>query len=224
MEKDPNGKDQHEPGAKLDAGKIRPSLVISGFAQALSAVAAVGTYGANKYTDNGWMEVPGGIERYSDAMLRHTLSEMSGEENDQESGLSHAAHAAWNALATLELKIRAKNEAASPEVIDAFPNYKVYYQDCFITEILTQLSYPFRAIMAETKRRMEWTGYAASIHERELRDYLQIPDVEKLAGNWVHWTEADGVECIAFASLYPSIDSLRKLVATFREVTNAENS
>ena len=34
-EQDPNGKSPHELGAKLDAGKIRPGLVLGGFARAL---------------------------------------------------------------------------------------------------------------------------------------------------------------------------------------------
>lgn len=50
---DPHGIPQHAPGAKLDGGKLRPSLIINGFPSALIAVTEVGTYGANKYTDNG---------------------------------------------------------------------------------------------------------------------------------------------------------------------------
>ena len=107
-EQDPNGLDQHTKGAKLDMGKPRVSLVLGGFARALTEVAKVGTYGAKKYTDNGWMEVPNGVERYTDALLRHQLAELTGEENDQDTELSHAAHLAWNALARLDLMLRAK--------------------------------------------------------------------------------------------------------------------
>ncbi len=35
---DPCGKSQHEPGAKLDAGKIRAGLMVSGFKRALLEV------------------------------------------------------------------------------------------------------------------------------------------------------------------------------------------
>lgn len=110
METDPNGKQAHEPGSKLDSGKIRAGLVISGFSNALKEVSAVGTFGANKYTPNGWKEVPDGIERYTDAMYRHLLAEASGEANDTDSGLLHAAHTAWNALARLELLLKEKEE------------------------------------------------------------------------------------------------------------------
>lgn len=94
---------QHAPGVKLDHGKPRAGLVLGGFSRALLAVADVGTFGAQKYTPHGWLSVPHGIERYTDAMVRHQLAEASGEQTDSESGLSHAAHAAWNALARLEL-------------------------------------------------------------------------------------------------------------------------
>lgn len=103
---DPSGLDAHSPGAKLDAGKNRLSLVLGGFPRALQAVGRVGTYGANKYTDNGWMSVERGVERYSDALLRHYFSEAAGERCDKDTDMLHAAHAAWNALARLELMLR----------------------------------------------------------------------------------------------------------------------
>jgi len=112
-ELDPNGLDAHVPGAKLDMGKPRVSLVLGGFARALTEVAKVGTYGAKKYTDNGWMEVPNGIERYSDAKMRHQMAEAKGEECDQDTGYLHAAHEAWNALAKLDLMIRAREAKVS---------------------------------------------------------------------------------------------------------------
>lgn len=102
---DPNGLSQHQPGAKLDKGKLRQALVIDGFANALKAVGEVGTYGAEKYTANGWIDVPDGIARYKDALYRHLLSEGT----DEESGLEHLAHAAWNVLAVLELTIRGRS-------------------------------------------------------------------------------------------------------------------
>lgn len=104
--KDPNGLDAHDPGAKLDAEKVRLGLVLHGFCRALMAVGKVGTYGAAKYSDNGWMQVDDGQRRYTDAMYRHLMSEASGEDCDYESNLLHAAHTAWNALARLELMLK----------------------------------------------------------------------------------------------------------------------
>ena len=110
-ESDPLGLSPHTPGAKLDSGKVRPALVLGGFARALLEVSKVGTYGATKYTENGWMEVPNGLARYDDAKLRHWLTEKTGIECDFDTQLLHAAHECWNALARLDLLIR-KNEQA----------------------------------------------------------------------------------------------------------------
>ena len=95
--------DLHTPGAKDDSVKPRTDLVLGGFSRALLEVSLVGTFGANKYTDNGWMEVPNGIERYLSALLRHYFKYRMGEEIDPESGLPHLSHMVWNSLAVLEL-------------------------------------------------------------------------------------------------------------------------
>jgi len=104
-EQDPSGKSPHEPGAKLDAGKPLAG-VLADFSLALLEVANVGTFGAMKYTRGGWQTVPNGEQRYYDAMWRHILYERH-ESLDPDSGLLHAAHTAWNALARLELLLRA---------------------------------------------------------------------------------------------------------------------
>ena len=102
LELDPTGKGQHEAGAKLDAGKNRLGLVLLGFARALDEVGKVGTYGAEKYTDDGWKQVVRGGDRYTDAMFRHLLAEQIEGEVDSETELFHKAQMAWNALARLE--------------------------------------------------------------------------------------------------------------------------
>lgn len=98
----------HVPGAKDDKAKPRLGLVFEGFALAIEEVGKVGTFGANKYTDNGWASVPNGQARYTDAMYRHLMAQAKGEAFDEESNLLHAAHTAWNALARLELELRTK--------------------------------------------------------------------------------------------------------------------
>lgn len=107
-EEDPNGLYQHDPGAKLDAGKIQASL-LEDFSLALLEVAKVLTFGAEKYTAGGWQHVQNGIKRYNDAAWRHRLAARY-EEFNPESGLSHDAHEAWNVLAKLELKLREKEQ------------------------------------------------------------------------------------------------------------------
>ena len=103
-ERDPHGKSAHEPGAKMDAGKIQAGILLD-FGRALLKVAEVGTYGANKYTRGGWQEVPDGQQRYLDALMRH-LCKMTHEPVDKDSGLLSLAQVAWNALAVLELSLR----------------------------------------------------------------------------------------------------------------------
>ena len=107
VEKDPYGKNPHEPGTKLDAGK--PCMyrgLINYFPRAVEAVAEISTFGASKYAWKGWEAVPDAIPRYSDAMVRHLTKEAAGEVLDPDSGLLHAAHTAWGALARLELILR----------------------------------------------------------------------------------------------------------------------
>ena len=97
-----------EKGEKLDNGKNRLGLVLGGFSHALWLVGCVGTFGADKYTDNGWQQVKNGRNRYLDALLRHLFKVFMGEETDKESGLLHLAHVCWNALAILELTVNEK--------------------------------------------------------------------------------------------------------------------
>lgn len=94
-----------EKGVKYDAGKPRVGLMIGDFSMALNEVAKVATFGAEKYTPSGWVSVENAKERYTDALYRHLLASVT-EHADAESGLSHVAHAAWNALALLELRQR----------------------------------------------------------------------------------------------------------------------
>lgn len=95
-----------EKGVKLDQGKPDVDLVLGGFARALLEVSKVGTFGAEKYTRYGFLDVPNGEERYDSAGLRHYLEKKKGNPYDKESGLLHAAHSAWCSLANLELYLR----------------------------------------------------------------------------------------------------------------------
>lgn len=115
-EYDPNGINPDQPGAKLDAGKPCPYRGgISYFPRAIEAVAEVSTFGATKYTWAGWRTVPDGVARYSDAMVRHLLKENKDEVLDPDSGLLHAAHTAWNALARLELMLMENEKSVGNE-------------------------------------------------------------------------------------------------------------
>lgn len=106
---DPDGLDAHAPGAKLDAGKVQAGVLLD-FSHALMAIAEVGTFGAERYSRGGWQSVRNGVQRYTDAQGRHQLKRGIEGEIDSDSGLMHRAHECWNALASLELYIREKEE------------------------------------------------------------------------------------------------------------------
>jgi len=115
IERDPHGIDPHALGAKLDDGKpLVMKGVIHQFPNALMAVATVSEFGANKYTWGGWQHVTDGISRYGEAMSRHLVKEAVDGFYDTDSQLLHAAHAAWNSLARLELMLRSGIAKSQP--------------------------------------------------------------------------------------------------------------
>lgn len=89
-------------GQKYDQGKPRTDLLPF---DALTEVAAVLGYGAEKYSARNWER---GITwgRLLGALLRHTYAWAGGEEHDGESGHRHLAHAACCALMLLALTMR----------------------------------------------------------------------------------------------------------------------
>ena len=87
---------------KADAGKIRPTLVPVSL---VKAVAEVREYGCKKYHDpENWRMVE--PQRYKDALYRHLLAYLGGEEYDQESGLHHLWHMACNVAFLIEMEGR----------------------------------------------------------------------------------------------------------------------
>lgn len=100
----PKDLEEHKPGMKYDKHKPNLSLVFGGFPRALLDVGEIGTFGARKYTPDGWKYVENLQERYSSALLRHMFSILNHDEFDKETGRHHLAHVAWNALALLEDK------------------------------------------------------------------------------------------------------------------------
>ncbi len=102
-EVDPRGLTVHEPGAKLDQGKPEYHRVLRDFPRAFEHVAKVAQYGAEKYSEGGWRHVQEGQTRYTNALIRHVVLEGKEGTFDKDSNMLHAAHAAWNALARLEL-------------------------------------------------------------------------------------------------------------------------
>lgn len=98
-------------GLKLDSEKPKIKKgFLEYFPRAIIEVAKLSEFGAKKYDWGNWQHVENGIERYSEAGVRHLLDSIIKGETDPESELLHATHEAWNALAKLELILRKKND------------------------------------------------------------------------------------------------------------------
>lgn len=101
-------------GTKYDDGKLRLAEMMTDFGVAMEELCKVWEYGAAKYEKSNWKQVKDpdggyGIDRYTNAMLRHLMAERY-DMYDDESHLLHAAHIAFNALARLFF-IRQRNSA-----------------------------------------------------------------------------------------------------------------
>jgi len=87
-------------GRKDDNGK--PQWHLLPF-KSVEKIVEVLTFGAMKYSANNWCGVPDAKNRYFSAMLRHITAWQKGEKNDDESGMSHLAHAGCCLLFLMEL-------------------------------------------------------------------------------------------------------------------------
>ena len=92
---------------KSDAGKPKLSLVPK---QIVYEIEKVRSFGNQKYKDSeSWKQVD--VERYHEALLRHTLAVWDDiARRDEESGLLHLSHIATNIAFILELIKESGNE------------------------------------------------------------------------------------------------------------------
>jgi hypothetical protein len=84
---------------RFNENKIRYDLVAP---WAMEQIALVYTYGTQKYDDDNWWK---GLKWKKDVLgciFRHVWKWVRGEINDDESGLHHLAHAAWNCMTLME--------------------------------------------------------------------------------------------------------------------------
>lgn len=79
--------------AKFDQEKSRVDLIPPEF---ILAVGDILRHGAKKYAPNDWKNLENAEDRYYGAAMRHLLEYRKGSKTDEESGLSHLAHAACN--------------------------------------------------------------------------------------------------------------------------------
>ena len=87
----------NKAGLKFDGGKLRFDLYP---VDAYKGCTQVLTFGAAKYTPNGWKTVPDAKNRYYAALIRHLNAQKEYIDNggkglalDEESGLPHLDHA-----------------------------------------------------------------------------------------------------------------------------------
>lgn len=101
-------------GERKDEGKSRVDLLPP---DALIALGEVYAFGCEKYAERNWERgMP--WSKVLGPMLRHTYKFMMGYDIDKESGLYHAQHIAWNAVALLTYVLRqiGKDDRHSVEV------------------------------------------------------------------------------------------------------------
>lgn len=82
-------------GKKYDYGKVRMDLIPLDVVENIGKVL---TYGAQKYSDNSWQNLPDFWKRYKAALLRHLTAIDKGELIDPESGLPHIDHVLCNTV------------------------------------------------------------------------------------------------------------------------------
>lgn len=115
--------DKITDGLKHDGGKLRLSLVP---AEAIEAIGAVMTHGAEKYGKDTYKQVE--PERYRDALMRHVckwLKDPHGK--DEDSGMPHIWHIITNAAFLCELDV--DNSQKNGNVI-----YSVAHSNISLTE------------------------------------------------------------------------------------------
>ena len=82
-------------GKKFDQDKIRTDLVPLETVENLGRVLG---YGAKKYSENSWQELPNFWNRYKGALLRHLIAIDKGELIDPETNIPHIDHVLCNAM------------------------------------------------------------------------------------------------------------------------------
>jgi len=89
-------------GVKHDEEKLRMDLIPP---EAVVGLAEVLTFGSKKYGDRNWEK---GISngRLFAATMRHLWAHWAGEDNDEESGISHLKHAMCNLAFMITFRAR----------------------------------------------------------------------------------------------------------------------
>lgn len=97
-------------GIKHDQDKPHMNLLLQEVPNALVEVSKALRMGELKYGRENWKKVENPEDRYLAALLRHLVAIQMGEKQDKESGLSHLAHVAVNAMFLLDYEVRSEKE------------------------------------------------------------------------------------------------------------------
>ena len=111
-----------DEGTKYDSGKPRIAEMVGDFKEPLLAICKVWEFGADKYEKSNWKKVDNAIDRYTNAMMRHLLEEVDNP-IDSESGLHHAIHVAWNAIARLYFILQEEKKYIQPKWKDMITDF-----------------------------------------------------------------------------------------------------
>lgn len=103
--------DLSKGGVKYDAGKAPWHLVAF---DAIAEIVAVLDFGAKKYAARNW-EAGMDWDRPFGACLRHLTAWWMGEDKDQETGLSHLAHAGCCIMFLIAYEIRGVGVDTRPD-------------------------------------------------------------------------------------------------------------
>ena len=103
-------------GRKFDSEKPKLYLLPP---KSIIEIGKVLTYGAEKYDAENWRKVDDLQNRYTSAALRHIFAHIDGEKLDEETGLSHLAHAMCCLLFKLEDELLGESEEERTREIDA---------------------------------------------------------------------------------------------------------
>ena len=104
------GKPAEAFGIKFDADKPQMNLLFQEVPTALIKVSECLSVGEKKYGRGNWKAVDNLEDRYLAALTRHLTAYYQGEKVDAESGKSHLAHVAVNALFLLDSEGRSTDK------------------------------------------------------------------------------------------------------------------
>jgi len=110
-------------GKKWDGEKPKLHLLPP---KAILEVGKVLTYGAEKYDEENWRKLDNLQDRYTSAALRHLFAHIDGEETDEETQLSHLAHAMCCLLFKLEIELEQKSKEKIVGKVDSSKHRACY--------------------------------------------------------------------------------------------------